>query len=322
LAIKDGIIFNQYGTTVAYRLLGETEENDRDLSARFVGHMFDADYSEARRGYPVLAHALNDGRDALQAHEWERLNMLARSAHMLIEHNERGVPDGDPSNHFTDGTDTSGEGTGVETGSLFGGIYKTVRAGMGYKIESVEHNTPGETWESFGDRMIRKLCAGVPWPYSYTWEGNGKGGGTAERRDIMQARETISDVQHTLERHARRIIGYAYQKLRKKGEVPRSEDWWRWSFSKPSKQTIDDGRVSKQMLELWRAGLVSDDDMLGEMGKEHDEFYRSKFNKAADKEVLFQEAQKAKGVEIDPRVKGMFTPNDKPEQTNEGSTDD
>jgi hypothetical protein len=315
MRIEDGIIFNKYGTTVAYRVLGDTEDEDMEISARSMGHVFDSDYSEGRRGYPVLAHALNDGRDGLQAHEWERLNMLARSAHTLIEHNETGEQDDDANNHFSNAPANS-DGSGVMTGSILGGTYKTVRAGSGYKLESVKHDTPGDVWESFNNRIEKKIYEGVPWPRSFGGEKGEKGGGTAERRDIMLARQTIEDLQCTLDRHARRMIGYAYQKLVKLDRVPESADWWRWTFSKPPKITIDDGRVSKSMLEMWRAGVVSDEDLLTDMGKDHDDFYRNKFAKAADKELMFREAQEAKNVELDPRVKGMFTPNDTGEETN------
>lgn len=323
LEICEGVIRNRYGTPVAYRILGEDADRDQDVSARSLKHVYDSDYPEARRGYPALSHGLNDGRDALQAHEWERLNMLARSSHTMIEHNETGVPDNHPANHFgTEGETTStGASTDITTNTLFGGIYKTVRAGSGFKLESVKHDTPGETWESFQDRMIRKMCSGIPWPFSFVWEGQGKGGGTSERRDIMQARQTVEDMQCTLERHARTIMGYAYKKLVKIGRIEDSPDWWKWSFSKPPKLTVDDGRISKANLELWRAGILSDEDLLSDLGKDHDEHYRNKFVRAADKELMFLEVQESKGVELDVRYKGMFTPNDMGNEATETQTE-
>lgn len=321
--IREGVITDRYGTVVAYRLLGKTADDDQEISSAFLKHVFKSDYPEGTRGYPVLAHALNDGRDALQAHEWERLKMLAVSAHTLIEHNETGAPDGDPRNHFeSDGVTPLADGVRgeIETGTVHGGIYKTVRAASGYKLEALEHKTPGDVWESYQNRLDHKLSAGVPWPQSFTGNGNGPGGGVAERRDIMQARKTIENEQEILKPHARTIISYAYKKLVKLGRVEDSPDWWRWSFSMPPKLTVDDGRVSKAMLEMWRAGVVNDEDILDEMGKDHDEHYRNRFNKAADKNLMFEDVQQAKGVELDTRLKGMFTPNDT--NDDEDSADD
>jgi capsid protein len=321
--IEEGVISDRWGRVVAYRLLGATEKDDTEISSASLKHVSKSDYPEGSRGYPDLAHGLNDGRDALQAHEWERLKMLAVSAHTLIEHNETGAANSDPRNHFEDDGSTklaSGNAGEIETGTVHGGIYKTVRAGSGYKLEALEHKTPGETWESYQNRLARKLGAGVPWPLSFYWEANGPGGGVAERRDIMQARKTVEEEQTVLAPHARTIIGYAFKKLVKLGRVEDSPDWWRWSFSMPPKLTVDDGRVSKAMLEMWRAGVVSDEDLLDEMGKDHDEFYRNKFRRAVVKEQLFEEAQEGEGVELDSRYKGMFTPNDTPDD--EDSTDD
>ena len=323
--IEEGVITNRYGATVAYRVLGKTEDEDQDISTASLKHIFDSDYPEGRRGYPAMAHALNDGRDALQAHEWERLKMLAVSAHTLIEHTQTGAPDDDPRDHFeSDGTTPLAQGNAgeMQTGTLFGGIYKTVKANSGYKLEAMEHKTPGETWESYQNRLIRKVCVGVPWPFSFVWEGNGAGGGVAERRDIMQARETIRDIQALLEPHARGVIGYAFKKLVKLGRISDSPDWWRWSFSTPPKLTVDDGRVSKAMLELWRAGVVSDEDILDDMGKDHDEHFQRKFTKACDKELMFEDIQNRKSIRIDSRYKGMFTPNDMGEETTNNQEDE
>jgi len=321
LDITEGVIRNRYGSPVAYRVLGETPDKDEDISARSLKHVFDCDYPEARRGYPAMTHGLNDGRDALQAHEWERLNMLARSSRTMIEWNETGAPDHNPSTHFDSdcsGTETQGLSSDTITAKpMQGGTWTHFKAGSGSKLEAVVHETPGEVWESFQDRLVWKVCAGIPWPTSFVKGDYGRGGGTAERRDIMQARQTIEDMQSLLEKAAKNIIGYAYKKLVKIGRIPDSADWWKWSFSKPPKITIDDGRALKASIEMWRAGIISDSDLLEDMGKDHDEYWLNKFNRAADKEILFNEVQAAKGVTLDPRYKGMFNPqeiNQEPEK--------
>ena len=311
LEINDGIIRNKFGATVAYRVLGETPDKDEDISARSLKQVFDSDYPEGRRGYPAGVHGLNDGRDALQAHEWERLNMLARSSRTMIEWNETGAPDNSAATHFDSGCETSSDSDeGLTTKPLEGGTWTHFRAQSGSKLQAVLHETPGDVWESFQDRLVWKYCAGVPWPTSFVKGDYGKGGGTAERRDIMQARQTIEDMQSMIDRAAENILGYAYKKLVNMGRLPDSPDWWNWTFSHPPKITIDDGRTSKAMIEMWRAGVVSDDDMLTDMGKDPSEYWTNKFNRAADKEISFLAVQEAKGVELDPRYKGMFTPNE------------
>lgn len=313
--IIDGIILNRLNQVIGYYFMGDTEKEDEQIPAKYVEHVFDSDYSEGVRGYPATTHGLNDARDSLQSHEWERFNLLFRSAHTIIEDSIAGAPDDSPGQHFggkqSDGTTTPG----MRVNALMGGLIRHMQAGSGAKLQSLKHETPGEIYESYTDRMIKALCTGVPWPFSFVWQATGQG--TAERRDIEQARRTIADVQGTIEPVCRRLIGYATAVLQKKGRIPQSPDWWRWTFNKPAKLTIDDGRVSKAALEMHARGVISDEDLLDDQGKDHDEYWTRKFAAAARKEQLFAEAEKAFGVKIDPRVKGMFTPNDKAEPEEE-----
>lgn len=312
--IVDGIILNRLNQVIGYRFLGDIEKEDEDIDAKYIEHVFDSDYSEGVRGYPAASHGLNDARDSLQSHEWERFNLLFRSAHTIIESNLTGAPDDTPGNHFGGGN-TTGENKPTRIDWMQGGLVRHLQAGTNSKLESLKHDTPGEVYESFTNRMGQSLCAGVPWPWSFVGEPTGQG--TAERRDIEQARRTIADVQGTIEPAARRLIGYATAKLQKMGRIPQSPDWWRYSFNKPPKVTIDDGRVSKAALEMHARGVISDEDLLDDRGVDHDEFWTRKFDRAATKEKLFAEAEARHGVKIDPRVKGMFTPNDKAEPDGE-----
>lgn len=312
--IEDGIITNEAGTTIAFRFLDNPEvpESYKDISARSMIHCFDSDYPEAKRGYPAMAHGLNDGRDSMQSHDWERMNMLIRSSIFAIENNATGIAEGDhPGGHF-DGPAAITENQAGTSVNYLKGPARTItyQAGSGQKLELLKHDNPGEIYEAFNDRCIRSICAGVPWPFSFVWTSTRQG--TAERREIEQARRTIVDIQATIDTVCRRITGYAYKKFVKLGMIPDSADWWRWSFSKPAVLSIDPGRDTKATLDLHARGLISDDEMLSNLGWEGsaEEYWASKFNAAAIKEKAFQQAQSEHQVILDPRVKGMWTPND------------
>jgi len=315
--ICDGVIYANTGRVLGYRYMEDDKTNFRDIPAASIVHCFESDYPESRRGYPSITHGLNDIRDSMQSHEWERLNMLIRSSIALIESNESGVADGDlPGSHFDDsrGTDCPARNTSVKY--LDGGAVKHFRAGTGSKIDVLKHENPGNMWSDYNNRMINMTLAGMPWPNSLTWGATGQG--TAERKDIELARRTIKDRQSTLRVLAKRCLGYATKKLTKMGRIAESEDWWRWDFNMPPILTIDDGRIAKATIELWRAGLISDGDILSDMGKDEEDYWPRKFEKAAEKEQSFIDIQAKKSVELDPRYKGMFTANDmKPEDKEE-----
>lgn len=311
LRMTDGIVKNKSGETVAYHWLGATPDEDKFVSARSIIHRMATDYPEARRGYPVLSHGLNDARDSLQSHEWERFNMLFRSSRTIIEHNETGAPEDDsPGSHFTSGDQSQSDCPNSQVNILHGGTTQHFRAGSNSKLEVLEHKTPGEIYESYGDRMIRNICTGTPWPFSFIWEGRTRGGGTAERRDIEQARRTIEDVQSFVSMDIRRMTGYATKVLINLGALDDNVDWWRWSFSRPPKLSIDDGRVIKGLLDLHSRGLVSDNRILEDLGEDPDEYWAKKYEAAAQKEHQFNETQERMNVELDPRIKGIYSTNE------------
>lgn len=323
--IEDGVISNSDGTVVAYRYLGDEAAEDFDISARSLIHCFDSDYPEAKRGYPMMAHGLNDARDSMQSHEWERLNMLWRSSIVAIENNADGIATSDhPSGYFED--IPAQEGAEKVNVKWIDGPGRTIhyKAGSGQKLELLKHDNPGEIYESFGDRMIHSICAGVPWPMSFVWSATGQG--TAERRDIEQARRTITDIQSIIQPVAKRIFGYAAKKAVKIGAVSDSKDWWRWTFAFPAKLSIDPGRDTKATLELHARGVLSDADLIADRGYDgsEEEYWTQKFDSAAIKEKAFQAAQTKHGVELDPRIKGMWTPNDMGESapTKKGKIED
>jgi hypothetical protein len=306
--ILDGVICNKRGTVIAYRYMEDDKTSFKDIPATSMIHCFESDYPESKRGYPSITHGLNDIRDSMQSHEWERLNMLIRSSIALIESNESGVPDdGMPGNHFA-GSSSVSEERGTTVRYMEGGAVKHFRAGTGSKIDVLKHENPGNMWSDYNDRMIRMTLSGIPWPVAMVWSATGQG--TAERKEIELARRTVKDRQASLRVLAKRCIGYATQKLKKLGRIGESEDWWRWDFNMPPVITIDDGRISKAMLELWRAGVISDEDILSDLGKDEEDYWPRKFDNAVKKEQAFEAAQQKGGVTLDPRYKGMFTAND------------
>lgn len=306
--ITDGVITNRRGTVIAYRYMEDDKISFTDIPATSLIHCFESDYPESKRGYPSITHGLNDIRDSMQSHEWERLNMLIRSSIALIESNESGVPDDQsPGNHFA-GTTSVDEVRATTVRYMEGGAVKHFRAGTGSKIDVLKHENPGNMWSDYNDRMIHMTLSGIPWPIAMVWSSTGQG--TAERKEIELARRTVKDRQSSLRVVAKRCIGYATQKLKKLGRIGESEDWWRWDFNMPPVITIDDGRISKAMIELWRAGVISDEDILSDLGKDGEDYWPRKFDNAVKKEQAFQAAQERGNVTLDPRYKGMFTAND------------
>ena len=305
--IRDGIAYNRLGQPVAASILSEDGKTEQWVSYRDLIHNFDPSWQEQGRGLPAFTASINALRDMLQSHEWERHALMMMSAIGLIEKNETGGPDlGDPGSMLTGGVSGTTAGTGVTVETFAGGMMKYFRANSGGGIEQLKNMRPGPEWESFHDRVIRAALVGVGWPYSL-WKPSGQG--TAERNDISKAQLAVEDRQEILKKSARRKVGYAIAKAIKLGILEPTADWWRWDFTMPKKLTIDDGRVSKELIEMWKAGHTNQTDILGMLGKTLPEHLTERAEEIALSKVIAKEVGAKHGVEITDDEMAMRNPN-------------
>jgi len=305
----DGIICNSDGAPREYALLTTDGKLQEWIPAQDIIHLYDPSWQEQGRGLPAFTHALNDLRDMLQSHEWERMAQLMLSSIGLIEHNEHGGADMDDNGTVLAGNTTTQTGVTVER--LEGGSVRYFKANSGAKLDTIVSDRPGEVWESFHDRIIRSSLAGINWPYSMVWKATGQG--TAERSELGKAQRAVEDRQDILFYFARRVVGYAVAKAQKTGSLAKSADWWKWEFTMPSKLTIDDGRVAKELESMWKIGARNMRDIVGMMGKDLGEHYRERAEEIAMRKMAAKEASAKYGVEIEDRDMAMLTPNEQPE---------
>lgn len=284
LKITHGVITNNLGRPVAYRILGDDEPQDRDVSARDLILSYDPEWADQLRGLPVFSHALNDLRDADQSQYWEQLNQLASSSRTLIETNETGAAD---PNDF-------GIGVGCDTGAggsmtmerLEGGTISYFKAGSGSKLEQFVNMRPGADWDQFQDRLARKALLGIGWPYSLCWKPDGQNG-TQERAEIEKARTTILDRQELLRPMAQRILGYAVSKAIKSGYLPEYPGadlggQLKWDFTLPPRFSIDLGRDGAARREDYKLGFKNLADVVAEQGEVLDQHLDARERETVD----------------------------------------
>lgn len=322
--IKDGII--RYGSDrpAAYRVItGEDQTKFEDIPASDIIHIFDPLYQEQGRGLPAFTHAIEDLKHSLASTEDERIRQLIISRLHLIEYNEKGGPDeDDPAIALSEtaiGTDPDGPKILVEE-QRGGKIY--MKANSGHKLEQIKHESPGEIWENFQNRMHKFAIVGMPWVGS--WVGFPTGQGTAERVEVMKARRAIKQRQRILDFAARRAVSWAYSVFHYDlKRVPLLDHPSDWSFNKPPRPTVDDGRESAAMLNEWRAGITNLDEILEAKGMTEDEFYERRASTIANRKVIArrvsEEASAASGYEItvEDREMAMLTPNEMAQTTQE-----
>lgn len=303
----DGIIYSN-GAPLAYCFNDQRGELLQYLDSQNVIHIFDPSWQEQGRGLPAFTHALNDLRDSLQSHEWERYAQLMLSSIAMIETNETGLPDIDDNQNVINGDATTPE-RGIITETYQGGQIKYFAAKSGGKLETIKNDRPGDMWESFQNRIYRKALAGINWPYSMVWHATGQG--TAERADLGRAQRAVEDRQDLLEYAANRIINYVTAKFVNLGRLPIAENWYKWKFTYPKKITIDDGRVSKELIEMWKSGFLNPQDVLGYLGKSTDEHLNERIAYLVEQKTKQKAINESNlGIRIEDREMAMLTPNE------------
>lgn len=266
----DGVAISNQGRAVGYHILGDDSAgmSDRWVSARDVMLSFEPQWCDQVRGLPGFSHAILDLKDLRTVQGYEKLACAIASSIGLIEYNETGLADtSDPANVLRGRIGLSPDVVGKE---MFGGTVKHFKAGSGSKLEAFKNDRPGEAWESFMNRLLRNALVGINWPFELAWDISSLGGANT-RGIIALAMRSVEDRQDLLRIIAKRAVGYAVAKAQKQGILPKSDDWWRWSFTMPPRMSVDFGRDSAAQLQLYLNRLITLTDWCAEEGKSVDQ---------------------------------------------------
>lgn len=321
LWIENGIIKNLIGRPVAARILGATPEDDIDVSMRDFIHVYDPEFFDQSRGIPVLTHAANAFRDALQSQKWEQHAQLIASSLGLQFTNETGQIDasdlsfqaGMPANGPLD---PNGPAPSLAQIAMSGGAINVFRAGSGSKFDSFAPQRPTELWNGFWDRIIEDAMSGANWPRSMVWK-SGSGNAAAERSELQKAQSTVDERQDLLGAVALRCLQYGISKLINIGAIPPypgkdKGGFLKWGFSRPERMTIDKGRDADNNRKNYQAGIVNMEDLL-DGRRTLEQHLRHRLDEVVMRKTLKKEYEAKYGVEIDDRDLMMLNPNEQPD---------
>lgn len=319
--MRDGIVYWSNGKPAAYRFaMDEMGQKFQYFPAADVIHLYDPKFARQGRGLPAFTHALEELKTMLASEQDERTRLMIVSRLHLIEYNEDGGPNlDDPSATLNRVSNTvTGEDFGVQMQDYSGGI-RYMRSNSGDKIEQIKHENPSDSWKRFYDHMVRIALAGVKWPYSLVWEGAGQG--TDARAEIIKARKSIIQRQKTLNKAALNAFTWAYSVFQVNGRLPLLDYPMSWTFSRPPRLTVDDGRESKMEMDRWITGAANLSEILESQGLgSEEEFYRKRAISVATRQIIAAEIAaemtKKSGVEIKitERDMIMMTPNEQANQ--------
>lgn len=310
-----GIIYNEHDRALAYRVSTGRGNNDFiDIDAAYMHHSFDLEQSDDRRGLPVATHALEELKHILQSNSYERNRQLILSSIGLMVKNSLGAPDMNDVSNILEGGNS---GESKVTAQRIDQAIWYAQAGSGDEITQLRHESGGDTFESFQDRMIRSFTTGAGWSYSLVWKPTGQG--TAERGEILQARRSVEERQKILDSWILRVVSYAYAFKAKRGDLPILKNPFAWKFSKPPRITVDDGREGKDLRESYRLGSKNMSDINEYDGTTYEEHLDKRINEVVKRKLKIKAAEEKHGVKIDDREIIMLTPNETKDEDNEQS---
>jgi capsid protein len=269
LRMHNGVILNEYGRPVAFRILGRTPAEDRDISARNMDFIREPVAPDQTRGLPAFTSAILDLRDLMTMQDYVRQAAKLAAAIGLIEHNEAGMADmADPA-YALQRTGPSQQGIVGE--EIFGGTVRYFRANSGAKLEQLKSEVPSEATNSLMERLLRNALHGAGLPYEFFWDAS-KLGGASVRAMVAKVNRTVADRQDLIRPAAKRRVGYAVSKAIKLGILPqyRGADLGgslKWSFTTPPQVTVDAGYANADAREAYKLGMRTLTEILAEGGR-------------------------------------------------------
>jgi hypothetical protein len=252
----DGAIINADGRPVAYRILGDTEDEDYDAPVNACQLLFEPEWHDQYRGISKIARPLANLLHYQDVQEFILQGIQLATSEGLIVHTESGdAPASTNIIGLNEDTTTANTGS-VPFQRVIGPGFRYVKAGVGEKIESLKDERPSQNTQAFIEDIKRGSLSAVGWPIELL--DPSKVGGASVRLIQDIARKTIAKRQETLEKRAQFFITYAVAVGMSNGSIPKSnKDWWRWSFSKGAQICVDQGNEANADREGYKLGLQS-----------------------------------------------------------------
>jgi capsid protein len=245
-ALTDGVITNDYGAPLAYRILTGNPfdyETHTDISARDMFLTFVPTYVGQVRGFSTLGAGMFDWQDI---GEWRSAEMMAQkinSAIALVEDNEEGEakPGSDYIVDKSGGVPQPGTPTGLQYEQLDDGLIRYFKSKTGSGLKAHIAARPTAEQDAFEAKIIRSNLAGMEWSVDFSLDPT-KIGGASMRVCVDKINRAVgTDQDLILDPSVRRYNAYVVASAMDAGLglLPFDPDWFKWEFQGPAQLTAD-----------------------------------------------------------------------------------
>ena len=283
--IINGIIYDELGAEIAYRVLGATAADDADIDAASMLHVAMPRWFSDGRPFPTIAASLLSLYDVKETRGFQRTKAKVNSKLTLTEE----TPDGKPPGAMTAGQAlaqnqavAAARAAGTAAPPALGapgnpvimdlgeggGLIRYIKSGAG-KLTSHADNTPADGWLRFDERLIQGAFYGMKWRSEML--DLSKLGGAAVRGFADQINTVIYERWIRLVPFILRAELYVLSRLIAIGRVPAHPEWMKWFYVPPAEFTVDQGRAAKADIDAVRAGADTMPRIIGRYGRTAEE---------------------------------------------------
>lgn len=266
--IVDGVIVNEVGRPLAYRVYDDARSTYQDISAVDMKVRFLPRYADQVRGFSALGCAMVDFQDVDEVRRFELIAQKLAASIVLAETNETGLaPDTAENLLGEDSTETNADAN-IAMHTMQGGEIRYFRSGTGGKLDALKADRPTPAQQQFADSIIRQAMAGMGWSTDYFLDPS-KVGGASMRVVVERINRHVGMMRsQCLFPLARTVDAWRLAKAIKEGMLPPSDDWFLWRYQGAANITADakySADVSAMRIEL---GLSSTQDESASIGKD------------------------------------------------------
>ena len=274
LEMVNGVILSRLGRAVAYRVLGKTPADDRDIPSTAAQLTRDPREVGQARGISALAPAILDLRCLATLGNDIRVASQMAAKIGLVVTNQTGIADvSDPAYALSE--QASINPTGIRMEQMQGGTIQYFQPGE--SVTQLKSEIPSEAQDRLQERLIKQACLAMGWPVEYVW-GLDKMGGANARIVLEQVNRVTSDRHQYLSQACKRRCAFAIARAVELGLLPAYKGAdkdkggaYQFRFTSPPRLTADSGYASRDAIEGYRAGMRSMSEILGEGGLTIDE---------------------------------------------------
>lgn len=287
LRILSGIIYDDSGREVAYRVLGDATDgsDDVDVSAQDMVYIARPAWYSEGRPLPEMAVSVLALQDIHLARQAQLTKHIDSARRIAFEETADGLA---PAARRLQDPLATRTPNGTVTKFVEEGQWSFVKSG--HKVTPWDSKTPGGEWMAYDDKIVASALHGIRWRIEMLDPSGLKGANTRGFAD--QINTLIMEDFDFLVPPILRVRRWQIAKLIQRGDLAPSNDWWRWGVTPPPEFSPDPGRAINSELEAVRSGAQSMPHLHRRWGQRPADV----LNEQADYLLLRRQVAQAKGL--------------------------